>query len=74
PDAFDRIEGVHDPTVDGNVLRCVVVGSADALIKKAAQFTVERVSSSPPDLEAVFLAYYGESQASSAEGGDGDAG
>jgi ABC-2 type transport system ATP-binding protein len=73
PDAFDGLPGVRDVVVDGNTVRCVVEGSADALIKRAARFTVERVSSRPPDLEAVFLAYYGDAEAAAGKRGDDDA-
>ncbi len=60
PDAFRGLAGVHDLTVDGPMLRCVVTGSMDALVKAIARFEVERITSQEPDLEAVFLAYYGE--------------
>ncbi|MBE0417887.1 MAG: ABC transporter ATP-binding protein [Coriobacteriia bacterium] len=68
--AFTGLVGVRDVTVDGSILRCVVTGSADALIKKAAEFTVERVLSQPPDLEAVFLAYYAGPGVEASGGGD----
>ncbi len=76
--AFDDLQGVRDLVVDGPVLRCVVEGSADALIKRAAGFTVERVNSRPPDLEAIFLAFYGPGQTGAAgarpvgSGGEGN--
>jgi ABC-2 type transport system ATP-binding protein len=59
-DAFLGLPGVHDLTVDGPILRCVVTGAMDALVKAAARFTVERITSHEPDLEAVFLTYYTE--------------
>ncbi|MGI8856456.1 MAG: ABC transporter ATP-binding protein [Thermomicrobiales bacterium] len=59
-DAFRGLTGVHDLTVDGPMLRCVVTGSMDALVKAIARFEVERITSHEPDLEAVFLAYYVE--------------
>jgi ABC-2 type transport system ATP-binding protein len=61
-DAFRSLAGVHDLTVDGPILRCVVTGSMDALVKAAARFEVERITSHEPDLEAIFLAYYVEGQ------------
>jgi ABC-2 type transport system ATP-binding protein len=61
-DAFCDLAGVHDLTVDGPILRCVVTGSMDALVKAVARFEVERITSHEPDLEAVFLAYYTEGQ------------
>lgn len=72
-DLFDGLEGVRDVVADGTIVRCVVEGRADALVKKAAQYTVERVLSRPPDLEAVFLAYYSGSETALTEGGDDDA-
>lgn len=60
-DAFTDLPGVGEVTWAGTTLRCVVTGSADALIKAAAGFTVERMVSYPPDLESLFLAYYGQS-------------
>lgn len=71
-DAFAGLEGVRDLAVDGNVVRCVVEGRADALIKAAAQFTVERVNSRPPDLESLFLAYYEGDEPVSKEGATHD--
>ncbi len=59
-DAFRDLTGVHDLTVDGPVLQCVVTGSMDALVKAVARFEVERITSHEPDLEAIFLAYYTE--------------
>ncbi len=59
-DAFVGLVGVHDLIVDGTVLRCVVTGSMDALVKAIARFEVERITSHEPDLEAIFLAYYVE--------------
>jgi ABC-2 type transport system ATP-binding protein len=57
--AFAGVAGVRDLTVEGNVLRCTVAGSLDALIKAAARFEVVNVISHEPTLEEVFLAYYG---------------
>jgi ABC-2 type transport system ATP-binding protein len=58
--AFQRLPGVRDVATDGEVLRCVVAGSADALVKAAAQFPVVSLLSHEPDLEELFLAYYTE--------------
>ncbi len=64
-EAFARVAGVRDLTVENSVLRCTVMGSLDALIKAAAQFEVVNVISHEPSLEEIFLAYYsgGESHA-----------
>src|SRR4029453_796997 len=58
--AFQRLPGVRAVAVDDQVLRCVVEGTADALVKAAAQFPVLSLLSHEPDLEEVFLAYYTE--------------
>jgi ABC-2 type transport system ATP-binding protein len=58
--AFQHLPVVRDVAVDGEVLRCVVEGSADALVKAAAQFPVVSLRSHEPDLEELFLAYYTE--------------
>ncbi len=64
-EAFARLEGVRDVTVDNGVMRCTIVGTVDAVIKAAAQYTVVNVISHEPSLEEIFLAYYsgGESHA-----------
>jgi len=59
-DAFIGLVGVRDLVVDGPILRCVVTGSMDALVKAIARFDVERITSHEPVLEAIFLAYYVE--------------
>lgn len=56
---FTNLPGVQDLTVSDSHLRCTVIGSLDAVIKAAAQFTVVDVKSEEPSLEEVFLTYYG---------------
>jgi ABC-2 type transport system ATP-binding protein len=57
-DAFSGVDGVQDLVVSGDVLRCRLVGRADALVKAAARFEVVALTSEEPSLEEVFLAYY----------------
>ena len=57
-DRFAQIDGVHNVTVDGNVLRCAVAGSVDALIKEAAKYEVLAITSEAPNLERIFLEFY----------------
>jgi len=57
--AFAGLLGVRDLTVDGETLRCTVMGSLDSLVKAAAQFEVRNVRSVETSLEEIFLAYYG---------------
>ena len=65
-EAFANLPGVQNLTVDGEILRCTVMGSLDALVKTAARFEVRNVRSVETSLEEIFLAYYGA--------GDGDTG
>ena len=55
---FAGIEGVSDLNVSGEVLRCRLDGSADALVKAAATHTVLSLTSQEPDLEEVFFHRY----------------
>lgn len=57
---FQTLPGVRDLHLDGAALRCTVTGVVDPLIKAAARFTVESVTSREPDLEEIFLTYYDE--------------
>jgi ABC-2 type transport system ATP-binding protein len=56
---FDGLPGVRDLMVTSNRLRCTVVGPMDPILKAANRFEIDRVTSSEPSLEDVFLAYYG---------------
>jgi ABC-2 type transport system ATP-binding protein len=56
--AFEHLEGVSDLRVDGPTLRCLQTGSADALVKAAAGYTVETIKAEEPDLEELFLTLY----------------
>lgn len=57
-DQFTEIDGVADVTVEGNELRCRLVGHADGLVKAASTFTVIDFISEEPDLEELFFHYY----------------
>jgi hypothetical protein len=56
--AFEWLTGVREVQVDGDLLRCLVEGGADALVKAAAQFPLVSLTSHEPDLEEIFLTYY----------------
>ncbi|MDS1272572.1 ABC transporter ATP-binding protein [Lipingzhangella sp. LS1_29] len=58
PEHFANLDGVRDVRVEGTLVRCVLDGRPDALIKAAAEFTVVEFVSFEPDLEEIFLAYY----------------
>lgn len=59
---FEGLANVVDPEVDGAVLRCRLVGNADALVKRLAAHHVVDIVSEEPQLEELFFHYYtGES-------------
>ncbi len=60
--AFEGLDGVRESRIDGTVARFVLDGFPDALVKAAADFRVESLTSHAPDLEDVFLTYYEEDQ------------
>ncbi len=55
---FQTITGIKDIEVNGNILRCKVVGSLDTFIKKLGNYTVESIITQEPDLEQIFLKFY----------------
>ena len=57
---FALLDGVRNLQVQGSTLRCDVAGSMDPLIKAAARHTVINLKTHEPNLEDIFLAYYGE--------------
>jgi ABC-2 type transport system ATP-binding protein len=59
-ETFKTLEGVADvETLDhGNAVRLAMQGSADAVIKAAANFPVVSLTSYEPSLEDIFLRYY----------------
>ena len=59
-DAFAKLDGVAgvEPLNDGMAVRLAIQGSADAVIKAAAQYPVVSLTSYEPSLEDIFLRYY----------------
>ena len=59
-EVFAQLEGVTDVERlnDGRAVRLAMQGSADAVIKAAAQYPVVSLTSYEPSLEDVFLRYY----------------
>lgn len=55
---FKDIEGFKDIKIEGNSLRCKIVGNLDQLIKTAGKHTVLNIISREPDLEEMFMGYY----------------
>ena len=58
PASFAALAGVHDVEAHGRTLQLHLAGSADPLVKLAAQYEVVDFSSAPPDLDTLFLRYY----------------
>jgi ABC-2 type transport system ATP-binding protein len=58
PARFASLPGTSAVTVDGRIVRGIVTGSADALVKAAAHEHVETFTSREPELEEVFLSLY----------------
>ena len=61
--SFEGIPGVTGVDVNGvgaTTLRFTVTGSLDAVVKRLAEFEVLNVTSREPDLEDIFLTFYGE--------------
>jgi ABC-2 type transport system ATP-binding protein len=58
-DAFAGLPGVRDVEIHGDVVRCTVAGSMDPLVKVAARYEVIDIESHEPNLEDIFLTFYG---------------
>jgi ABC-2 type transport system ATP-binding protein len=56
---LSTIPGVHDVTVSDGVIRLRAEGSMDALTKELARLPVQTLTSEPPELDEIFLSYYG---------------
>lgn len=55
---FASVVGVRELRVDGNTMRCLLVGDVDLLVKALARHQVVSLVAEPPDLEDVFLGFY----------------
>jgi ABC-2 type transport system ATP-binding protein len=64
-DEFASLPGVQDAVLDETrtVLHCRLVGRGDPLVKAAARHPVATLAVEEPDLEELFMAYYGEAEA-----------
>lgn len=60
---LEAVPGVREATVDGDVARLRLEGSPDALVKTLARHEILDLTSREPDLEDVFLSYYGDGDA-----------
>jgi ABC-2 type transport system ATP-binding protein len=57
------VSGVRDVVIDGGVVRLAIEGSMDALVKELATLPVQTLTSEPPELDEIFRAYYGGTDA-----------
>jgi ABC-2 type transport system ATP-binding protein len=55
---FAGVENVTELTVDGNTMRCRLVGEADGLVKALGRLRVMDLVSEEPQLEELFFHYY----------------
>ena len=60
PGAFAAVPGLEIVAQDGRLLKGRLRGSMDALLKAVSRYPVVDLRSQEPDLEEIFLAYYGE--------------
>jgi ABC-2 type transport system ATP-binding protein len=58
-----EVPGVSSLAVVDGVVRLTVQGSMDALVKELARFPVETLTSEAPELDEIFLSYYGRANA-----------
>lgn len=59
-DALRALAGVTDVVANGAGVQLVVTGSTAELFAAAAPYRIESLVSHEPDLEEIFLTYYGE--------------
>ena len=60
---LQRVPGVRDFAVEDGIVRLAVEGSMDALVKELALLPVQTLTSEPPELDEIFLSYYGRTNA-----------
>lgn len=57
-DSFSNLPGIKELGRENNVIRFTVVGSIDAVLKRASQFEVVNIISHEPSLEEIFMSFY----------------
>lgn len=58
-----NVPGVRDVWLGDGVVRLEVEGSMEALVKELARLPVQTLTSEAPELDDIFLSYYGRSHA-----------
>ena len=67
PPDLSRVPGITAIEVQGNRVRCQVIGSVEPLLGVLAASGVHQLLSREPSLEELFLAHYGRGPAAEAE-------
>ena len=62
-ESLGEVPGVRAVSHEGDVVRLEVHGSMDALVKELGRFPVQTLTSEPPELDEIFLSYYGRAHA-----------
>lgn len=62
-EAFARLPGARDVTIDGATLYCRVVGDMDVLLKELTRYHVVKLRTHEPSLEEVFLTLFDKENA-----------
>jgi beta-exotoxin I transport system ATP-binding protein len=57
------VPGVESFALDGDLVSLEVHGAMDVLVKELATFPVQTLTSTPPELDEIFLSYYGRGHA-----------
>jgi ABC-2 type transport system ATP-binding protein len=65
-EAFAGVPGIAELTIDGSLVRCLMTGRADGLVKAAARYPVASILAEEPDLEELFFTLYRGGEASDA--------
>lgn len=65
-EVFGNLPGVVDVRRDTSILRVKVIGPVDPVIKAAARYPVVDVITLEPNLEEIFLTFYGEGKSNAA--------
>ena len=58
-DSVGLLPGVRHASLEGGVLRLTVEGAMDAVVKELARLPIQTLTSEPPELDEIFLSYYG---------------
>ena len=61
-EALAALPGVSGVSFDGGTVRCRAAGSMDPVVKLLARFDVTAMRSAEPDLDDLFMSFYGEDQ------------